>query len=236
MICWGVVPARGGSKSIKLKNLLPLNGRPLLSYGIEAAKKSGCLQRIICSTDHDLIAAQAIEFGAEHDRRPDRLSGDDVKVDDVVQDLLKRTHDSGDKLPDAVVLIQPTSPFILPNHVVELIQLLECDQEIRSAHNVISVEHTRHAWNQRTVDTTGHVRFLFRDERNDARLKQLKPRFMVFGNLIAARTEALLDGAGFYAEPCGAIEIDRIFGFDLDGPEDVPIAQALIRTYDTDKV
>jgi CMP-N,N'-diacetyllegionaminic acid synthase len=64
MTVWGLVPARGGSKSIPLKNLASLAGRPLLDYVVRAGQKSGALARMICSTDHDAIAAHARDLGA----------------------------------------------------------------------------------------------------------------------------------------------------------------------------
>ena len=51
-----IIPARGGSKGIKKKNLLPLAGKPLIAYAIEAAKKSKCIDRIVVSTNDNKIA------------------------------------------------------------------------------------------------------------------------------------------------------------------------------------
>ncbi|MBI4002085.1 MAG: acylneuraminate cytidylyltransferase family protein, partial [Nitrospira defluvii] len=60
-----VIPARGGSKSIPLKNIRPLNGTPLLAFTIEAAKHSKYLDRYVVSTDHPAIAKVARDHGAE---------------------------------------------------------------------------------------------------------------------------------------------------------------------------
>ena len=62
MISIGVIPARGGSKSIPLKNIKEINGKPLIEYTIEVAIKSKVLDRIIVSTDHDGIAKVGIHF------------------------------------------------------------------------------------------------------------------------------------------------------------------------------
>ncbi len=74
-----IIPARGGSKSIPLKNIYPILGKPLIAYTIEAAKKSKLIDRIIVSTDHKKIAAVSRKFGAEAPfMRPAELSGDKV--------------------------------------------------------------------------------------------------------------------------------------------------------------
>ncbi len=60
-----IVPARGGSKGLPNKNILPLNGHPLLAYSVVAGLKTPEITRVICSTDSDDIAKIALEYGAE---------------------------------------------------------------------------------------------------------------------------------------------------------------------------
>ena len=226
MAAWAMVPARGGSKSIPLKNLLPLAGRPLLDYVVCAGKASGVLARIICSTDSEQIAERARELGIEVDRRPDALSTDETKVDDVAQNLLTRL--SGERLPEAVVLLQPTSPFIQPQDIRNLLRFLDDRPLAQSVHNVYSVPHNLHAWNQRSVGKDGQVTFPFEAQREQARNKQQKPILFAFGNLIATRASALLSGNGFYAKPSYALPIATQFAFDLDQKSDIAIAEAMI--------
>jgi len=225
---WAFVPARGGSKSIRLKNLVPLAGRPMLDYGVRAAAASGRFAQIVCSTDHSEIATRATELGILVDPRPEILAGDDARVDLVVQEYLQRQFDASATLPEVIVLVQPTSPFLRTSDIDALLEIFARDPNVRSAHNVTSVSHNDHAWNQRMVDNDGRVSFRFADERAKARQKQDKPSLMVFGNLIAARSTALLDGAGFYANPCGAVNIPAPYNTDVDGPLDLVIAEAVI--------
>jgi CMP-N-acetylneuraminic acid synthetase len=226
MQAWALVPARGGSRSIAMKNLVQLAGRPLIDYAIAAAKACPRIRRIVCSTDSEPIAARARALGVEISPRPPHLATDDAKVDDVARDFLAAQPDT--ERPEAIVLVQPTSPFVLPDHIGELLALLETRREAASVHNVARVSHNHHAWNQRMVDAEGRVSFLFSAERKAARQKQQKPPLWVFGNLIAARSDALLRGAGFYAEPAFAQPIEPPYDFDLDGPHDVKAAEALI--------
>src|SRR5579871_1266206 len=178
MKAWALVPARGGSKSIPLKNLLPLAGRPLLDYVISAGKASHALSRIICSTDSARIADRARQLGIEVDHRPDALATDDAKVDDVARDLLTRC-DSSD-LPYIVVLLQPTSPFVQPHDVADLLKFFDARPLAQSVHNVCPVPHNLHAWNQRSLSEDGGVMFAFEAERARARNKQEKPVLFAF--------------------------------------------------------
>jgi CMP-N-acetylneuraminic acid synthetase len=230
MIAWGLVPARGGSKSIPLKNLVPLAGRPLIDYVIEAGLVSGALARIVCSTDHDDIAERAQQLGIEVDRRPSHLAGDTAPVDEVARDFLQRKLAESDPPPDIVVLLQPTSPFLRGRDVAEMVEAFGRAPAARSMHNVYPVPHNLHAWNQRSLAADGGVSFLFEHERSRARNKQAKPKLFAFGNLIAARIEALVAGDGFYAKPCHALTIPPQFAFDLDRPEDIAVAEAMLRS------
>ena len=60
-----VIPARGGSKRIPRKNIKQFCGKPIIAWSIEAAIKSNCFERIVCSTDDDEIASVAREYGVE---------------------------------------------------------------------------------------------------------------------------------------------------------------------------
>lgn len=228
MTAWALVPARGGSKSIPLKNLLPLAGRPLLDYVVRAGQASAALSRIICSTDSDRIAARARHLGIEADPRPAALATDEAKVDDVARDLLAREKAAGRMLPDILVLLQPTSPFLQPQQIRDLLDFIDARPDAASAHNVYAVPHNLHIWNQRSVGERGEVTFPFEAERKQARNKQQKPKLFAFGNLIAARSAVLLAGGGFYAKPSYALPIAAECAFDLDQKADIATAEAMI--------
>lgn len=225
MSIWGLVPARGGSKSIPYKNLAPVNGIPLLDYGVRAAQAAGCLDRIVCSTDDERIAERARHLGIEVDRRPDHLATDEAAVADVARDFLLRQTEA--ERPEIIVLVQPTSPFLLPEHVKLLADRLRTDLAANSAQTVTPVPHNHHAWNQRVLED-GHVRFQFEAEREVAYNKQKKPKLYVFGNLVAVRSRALLAGQAFFAKPSIACEIPWPYDLDLDSPADLALAEAMI--------
>lgn len=102
-----VIPARGGSKGVPGKNVLPIGGRPLIEWTVTAARGSRFIDRVILSSDDDEIIAVAVGAGCDAPfRRTPALSGDDATSIDVVIDALNRTPGY-----DVVVLLQPTSPL-----------------------------------------------------------------------------------------------------------------------------
>lgn len=106
-----IIPARGGSKGIPRKNIYPINGKPLIQYTIEVAQSSQGLSRIMLNSDDDEIIAVAQSLGIDVSyKRPANLATDRSRLVHGVMDMLDWLE-SKDELPDAVVLLQPTSPL-----------------------------------------------------------------------------------------------------------------------------
>ncbi len=107
----GLIPARGGSKGVKDKNIIDLCGRPLISYTIEAANKSRYIDNVVVSTDSEKIAKVAKAAGAEVPfLRPAELASDTSKTIDSVLHAINTLGGMGQKF-DVVVLLQPTQPL-----------------------------------------------------------------------------------------------------------------------------
>jgi len=222
----GLVPARGGSKSVPYKNIAPLAGRPLLAYVIAAAHEAlgRCISSVLCSTDNDHIAAYAESQGMPVLRRPDDLAGDDALVADAVRHVLHSLADQQGAVPEIVVLFQPTSPFILPEHVDGLVERLRAQPDFDTAQTITSIPHNFHAYNQRIVENNT-VRFFFDVERRKARNKQSKPKLFRFGNLLAFRAVGLLAGGDCFGENSTYLEIPETYALDVDSPDDFAYAE-----------
>ncbi len=107
----GIIPARAGSKSIKNKNIIELNGKPLIYYTIQAAKKSILSDNFIVSTDDPKIIKICKNLKVKYFyKRPKKLSGDKTTAVDLLKYLVKDLEKKKFKFKD-VVYLQPTSPF-----------------------------------------------------------------------------------------------------------------------------
>lgn len=107
----GIIPARGGSKSIPLKNIRNFNGKPLLSWTIIDAKKSN-VNRILVSTDSSEIAEVARQEGAEIPFiRPESISKDTDGIEPILVHALNFLKEKEGYCPDYVALLLPTAPF-----------------------------------------------------------------------------------------------------------------------------
>src|SRR5579871_1555806 len=118
MTVLGVITARGGSKGIPGKNLRLLRGKPLLAYSIEAAQQSGVFERLIVSTDDEAIASCAVALGCEVPfMRPAALARDETVHFDVMRHAVDWMRDHASYTPDAVMILQPTSPLRSPEDI-----------------------------------------------------------------------------------------------------------------------
>lgn len=114
-----IIPARGGSKRIPLKNIRHFAGRPIIAYSIAAAKETGLFDRIIVSTDSEEIAHVARENNAEAPfLRPANISDDFTVTGEVICHVLNWLAESGYKV-DYVCCLYATAPFLRPEYITE---------------------------------------------------------------------------------------------------------------------
>ena len=119
-----LIPARGGSKGLPGKNILPLCGKPMIAYTIEAAKLSKYINHVIVSTDDQKIADIALEYGAEVPfLRPDFLASDTAQaVDNYIYTIERLSQEWNSPIEEFVVL-QPTSPLRIAEDIDGAIEM-----------------------------------------------------------------------------------------------------------------
>ena len=120
---FAIIPARGGSKGIKDKNIYPINGSPLISYTINAAKGSKFVDYVMVSTDSQSIADTARQYGADVPfMRPAELASDTSRTIDAIVSAIGMLRERG-KTYDVLVLLQPTSPLRTSEDIDKAIEL-----------------------------------------------------------------------------------------------------------------
>ena len=120
-----IIPARGGSKGIPYKNIKPLNGKPLICYSIDVAQQFTSNENICVTTDDDKIIEVAENYGLKVPfKRPDYLATDTSGSNEVIQHAWQFYADKG-KHYDAILLLQPTSPFRKVEFLKEAVELYD---------------------------------------------------------------------------------------------------------------
>lgn len=113
---FALVPARGGSKGILQKNIVPLVDQPLLAYTLKAAQESGVIDSVYVSSEDDQILSVAHYYGAERIKRDPHLARDESLIDPVVAEFIHRLKLAA---KDIIILLLPTSPLRTAVHIRE---------------------------------------------------------------------------------------------------------------------
>ena len=227
----GLIPARGGSKGIPKSNIFPLRGKPLLAYTCEAAIGSGLLTRTLLSTDSREIADVGKAYGVEVPFfRPDNISGDATPSIDVVLHALDWLQEHDGWVPDAVVLLQPTSPLRLTRHIDEALELF-LDSGVDTVVSVIPVPHRFHPYSVMQRDGQGYlVDFLKPEEHCDKYRRQDLPILLARNGpaVLVTKTATLRTSRGFYGDKVLPYEMDVKYSIDIDEPFDLQLTELLL--------
>jgi CMP-N-acetylneuraminic acid synthetase len=221
----GLIPARGGSKRIPNKNLARLGGKPLIAYTVEAALATPRLSRVVVSTDSPRIAAYARTLGAEAPfLRPAFIAGDRSPVLAAVRHAVSWVEREGTQV-DAVVLLQPTSPFRSKEHIAASI----ARYETTSADTLTAVcptrRHPYYAW---TTDGRGMLRPFFSLRHQSMPSQHLPAAFAENGAIYIVR-RSQIDAGSLYGHRIVPFIMDCRFSLDIDTPADLAQARKLMR-------
>ena len=138
-----VIPARGGSKSIKNKNLIKLNNKPLIYYAIKQSQKSKFIKRSIVSTNDKKIAKIAKKYGAEVPfLRPNSISKNNSKDFGFFLHLINWLKKNENYTPDLIVQLRPTQPYRDVKFIDKAIQIMMRDKKADSLRSISVPERT----------------------------------------------------------------------------------------------
>lgn len=214
-----IIPARGGSKGIPLKNIQPIGGVPLISRTIRAALDSKYISAVYVSTDSELIANVAREEGAEIIVRPADISGDAASSESALLYSLEKINISSDFL----VFLQCTSPFTTSHHIDKCIEsIINLDADSCLA----TVSNHRFLW--KNLENNDGVVGINHDGRNRKRRQDLDPEFMETGAVYVMRTNKFIkEKTRFCGKVVNCNFDDESLAFEIDSPFDLLVARAI---------
>lgn len=222
-----VVPARGGSKGVPLKNLHPLRGRPLISWTGDIVRQVSEIDRAVVSTDHEKIASVAKEAGLEAPfRRPLELSGDRIGDLEVLVQALQASEEHYGRRFDIVVMLQPTSPLRKAEHVRDCIGKLVADG-LDSVWTVSPTDLKYHPLKQLMEREDGTWGLFDERGRQIIARQQLKPIYHRNGAAYAITRECLLEQKTILGRRCGAVVIEEPM-VSIDTLEDFSRVEAMM--------
>jgi CMP-N,N'-diacetyllegionaminic acid synthase len=223
----GIIPARGGSKGIPRKNLKPLNGKEMIFYTIQASQESKLLSETIISTDDEEIAMYCRNVGANVPfLRPTNIAEDRTPMIDVVMHAMKVLAESGSQ-PDAIVLLQPTSPLRKGTHIDAAIEIFKQSK----ADTVVSVTRVPHHFVPECIYRESNGRLVPYVDTFPVYDRTQKPTYLARNGpaILITSTNVLLENNSFYGRDIRPYEMDSVTSMDIDTPFDFSVAETFLR-------
>ena len=225
----GITPARGGSKSIPKKNIKDFLGKPLIAWTIEAALKSGVMDRYIVDTDSEEIAETAKKYGAETPYlRPEELAEDATPTLPVLRHAVKWLREKEKFYPDIVILLECVCPSKSPYHIIEALDLFLKDEKAESLITVIEApaQYNPH-WLLQT-DENGYAKIFTGDNIRDIiPRRQLLPKvYSKNGAFYIFKTDCLFrESPSIFGDYTKLYVMGNEYDVDIDKPDDWFLAE-----------
>ncbi len=210
-----IIPARGGSKGLPRKNVLPTAGKPLIAWTIETALGCDAIDRVVVSTDSKEISSLAVQYGAEAPFvRPPELATDSAAGIDVILHAIQAVPEF-----DIVIVLQPTSPLRTKHDIADSLKAF-CESEADSCVSVcLSKVHPN--WLKRINPD----QFLCPYEAGELipNRQQLEPLYSLNGAIYISRCQSLVANRSFHAgltlayvmPPERSLDVDTAFDHRL---------------------
>ena len=225
-----LITARGGSKGVPDKNLKEVGGLHLIGYKAIAAKRSRHCTTLAISTDSPAIQDIARSYGVDVPfTRPEELATDTASSVDVVRHAMEHYENAGEVF-DAVMLLEPTSPFATPDHLNQAVEIMQDQQAtlvvgmVRQKINSVFVGE---------MDSRGRIASIvhnIRDLRNMNR-QNLAPEYTMNGAFYLFSWGAFRDCGHIYCDPDTSygVEMDEFYSIEIDHPVDLAWADYVVR-------
>jgi len=220
-----IIPARIGSKRIKKKNIKPFLGRPIISYSIKAAKDSRIFDKIIVSTDSNVIGNIARKYGAEFlFKRPKYLSGDTISTREVILHSIKWLS-ANIKTPTFICCIYPTAPLMSHIDLIKSFKLLKSkksDYIFAATKNSFPIERCFYFNKNKQLTLVNKYNYFKRSQ-------SFKPKYHDVGQFYWGKYDTWVDNSKFLNRNSSIYLLPNSKAQDIDNIEDWELAEKLYK-------
>lgn len=220
-----VIPARGGSKGIPHKNIVPVGGKPLIAWTIEAARGCPNITHVLVTSDDEEILSAARSFGAATLLRPAELAADTTRAEPVLTHVLEYLQKQ-ETLPELVVYLQPTSPLRTTDHLNKAFELFTKT----NADALVSVYPIDNkVLKSYVLDEHGFLSGIRNNDYPSFNRQDLPSVYMPNGALYILRSKDFLAHLRFFGEKTVPFVMTPEESLDIDAPADVVVADRILR-------
>lgn len=224
--CIAIILARGGSKRLPRKNVLPLGGQPMLAWSVRAALDAGCFERVLVSTDDEAIATIGREAGAEVPFLRDAAADDLAPSSEATRVAMLQAELHWGERYDVVAQLMANCPLRTARDIRDAVAAFDAG----AAPAQISAFRFgwMNPWWAARLQVDGQPDWLFPEARI-ARSQDLPPLYCPSGALWLARRDDFLAGGSFYLPGHTLHPMDWMSAMDIDDEADLTMAEACIQ-------
>lgn len=223
-----VIPARGGSKGLPRKNILPLSGKPLIAWSIEAANKSKFIDRCIVSTDDTEIAKVAEAHGCEVPfMRPEHLARDTSASMDVIFHALNFLSNQSIAY-DYIIELEPTSPLRDSDDIDIALEKLDNNREKADSIVGVSRVESAHPAFDVKINNDGLIEPYIGKAFSVLRRQDIEDLYFFEGSVYISDVEVLMKKGSFYHERTMPYIVPRWKSLEIDEMVDLITAEAIM--------
>lgn len=220
-----IVPARAGSKRLPGKNMLPLAGKPLIQWTLDAAKESGVIDLILVTSDDLAVLDLAHQQGAMAVSRPPELATDTATTVDAVIHAFHHLESQG-YTAQRVMLLQPTSPLRQGDDIKAAVARMDKT----NATSVVSVCEMEHSplWSN-TLPADGCMDHFLDTQAIGKRSQDLPKHYRLNGAVYLTHSDAFQRNQHFFSSPSFSLEMQQEHSIDIDSALDFALATVLLQ-------
>lgn len=223
---FAIIPARGGSKGVKRKNIKLLDGKPLIQYSIDEGKKSKYIDDVYVSTEDEEIAKISKDLGAKVPYlRPESLALDTSSTSEVILDFIEKIEKNLSY--DLVVLLQPTTPLRTVQDIDNAIEKF-CQKNYTSLITVAPMPHPIQY--VRKIDDKGFLQKYVDYDNKKSRRQDFEKLYILNGAIYIMTVENYKIYKSFDIKDTGYYLMSSENSADIDNPIDFDIAEAIIKS------
>lgn len=224
-----LIPARGGSKGVKNKNIRELNGKPLIQYTVEAALNCKSINRVIVSTNDKEIATIAKNLGADVPfLRPEEIATDNTPDRPVMTHLVNWLMENEGFSPSFLVYLRPTTPFKTSKLIDSCIKKIIANKEATSLRTVTKAEGVYHPYWMYKSEEGALKSFIEGISIKDYYQRQLLPDcYRLNGVVDILKPEIFMKNEDIYGNNIFHFETNEEQSLDIDTEFDFQLAEFL---------
>jgi len=224
-IVLALIPARGGSKGVRRKNLRMVGGKPLLEYTLSAAHQSKLIDRTFVSSEDAEILGFAAQSGAETIRRPADFATDEASAVDVVCHFIDWLPEDLRRQDPCIVYLQPTSPLRSSEHIDTALRLMAKLDKF----TLLSVTELKTSpYKSFNIDDNGELQSLFDEKLSNCRRQDLPKTYRPNGAIYVFRISDFLERTGFPSNGSVPFVMNEQDSVDVDTEADIILVEKIL--------